>query len=77
MIMIFLKQFDTSKQSLFGLGKHYVQRNAKVGDLVPIINERMGWASGTPIKLYEVGFSLIACRSLKGIFWPGNQTRHD
>ncbi|KAI6103506.1 hypothetical protein F5141DRAFT_1189842 [Pisolithus sp. B1] len=52
-IMIFLKHFDTSKQSLFGVGKVYVSRNSKVQDLHPIINERMRWAPGTPLKLYE------------------------
>ncbi|KAF5357773.1 hypothetical protein D9756_001634 [Leucocoprinus leucothites] len=52
-IMIFLKHFDTSKQTLYGVGKVYVLRNAKVSDLVPIINERMRWGPGTPLKLYE------------------------
>jgi ubiquitin carboxyl-terminal hydrolase 7 len=53
-IMIFLKHFDTSKQTLFGVGKIYVNRNSKVADLAPIINERMRYTPGTPIKLYEV-----------------------
>lgn len=52
-IMVFLKHFDTSKQTLLGVGKTYVPRNSKVGDLAPIINERMRWTPGTPIKLYE------------------------
>ncbi|KAF8654190.1 hypothetical protein AX16_003719 [Volvariella volvacea WC 439] len=52
-IMVFLKHFDTSKQSLYGVGKTYVLRTAKVADLIPIINERMRWTPGTPIKLYE------------------------
>jgi len=52
-IMIFLKHFDTSKQTLYGVGKIFVSKNAKVGDLVPIINERMRWPE-TPLKLYEV-----------------------
>ncbi|THH20676.1 hypothetical protein EW146_g701 [Bondarzewia mesenterica] len=52
-IMIFLKHFDTSKQTLHGIGKCYAQRNAKVGDLTPTINERMRWTPGTPLKLYE------------------------
>lgn len=58
--MIFLKHFDTTKQSLFGLGKVHVLRSSKVGDLIPLINERMRWTSGTPLKLYEVG--LLASR---------------
>lgn len=53
-IMIFLKHFDTSKQTLTGIGKVYVSRLSKVADLVPIINERMRWTPGTPVKLYEV-----------------------
>ena len=52
-IMIFLKHFDTSKQTLYGVGKIFVSKHAKVGDLVPIINERMRWPE-TPLKLYEV-----------------------
>lgn len=52
-IMIFLKYFDVSKQTLLGAGKVYVQKNSKVGDLVPIINERMRWQPTTPLKLYE------------------------
>jgi ubiquitin carboxyl-terminal hydrolase 7 len=53
-IMIFLKHFDTSKQSLCGVGKTYMLRTAKVGDLAAVINERMLWTPGTPLKLYEV-----------------------
>ena len=53
-IMIFLKHFDTSKQTLYGVGKVYVLRSSKVGDLVGLINERMRWPPGTPLKLYEV-----------------------
>lgn len=52
-IMVFIKHFDTSKQTLLGAGKVYVLRSNKVGDLIPIINERMRWTPGTPIKLYE------------------------
>ncbi|KAJ3862479.1 hypothetical protein EV359DRAFT_74151 [Lentinula novae-zelandiae] len=52
-IMVFLKHFDTSKQNLLGAGKVYMPRTSKVGDLVPIINERMRWTPGTPVKLYE------------------------
>jgi ubiquitin carboxyl-terminal hydrolase 7 len=51
--MVFLKHFDTSKQTLHGIGKCYAQRNAKISDLVPTINERMRWTPGTPLKLYE------------------------
>ena len=57
--MIFLKHFDTSKQTLLGAGKAYMLRTSKVGDLAPIINEKMRWSAWTPLKLYEV--SVIAC----------------
>ncbi len=53
-IMIFLKHFDTSKQTLYGVGKMYVLRSSKVGDLVTLINEKMRWPPGTPLKLFEV-----------------------
>jgi ubiquitin carboxyl-terminal hydrolase 7 len=52
-IMIFLKHFDMAKQTLFGIGKVYMSRNSKVQDLHPLINERMRWAPGTPLRLFE------------------------
>ncbi|KAG6911473.1 hypothetical protein DXG01_014547 [Tephrocybe rancida] len=52
-IMIFLKHFDTSKQTLLGVGKAYMLRTSKVGDLAVVVNERMRWTPGTPLKLYE------------------------
>ena len=52
--MIFLKHFSVNEQTLKGVGKVYVQRNSKVGDLVGQVNAMMGWANTTPIKLYEV-----------------------
>jgi len=54
MVIVFLKHFDTAKQSLSGVGKVYVPNASKVCDLIPIINERMKWAPGTLLKLYEV-----------------------
>lgn len=63
-IMIFLKHFDVSKQTLLGVGKTYVPRNSKVSDLFPIINERMRWTPGTPIKLYEAREVVPAMLSL-------------
>lgn len=77
-ITVFLKQFDTSKQTLCGVGKVYVLRSSKVGDLVPLINERMRWPPGTPLKLYEVKEHLNHQR--EGVVLtdsPGNQTGHD
>ncbi|KAI6021205.1 ICP0-binding domain of ubiquitin-specific protease 7-domain-containing protein [Pisolithus marmoratus] len=55
-IVVFLKHFDTSKQTLLGVGKIFVSKNSKVWDLHPIINERMRWAPGARLRLYEVDF---------------------
>ncbi|KAL7419595.1 ubiquitin-specific protease ubp15 [Cryptotrichosporon argae] len=52
-IMIFLKWFDCSRQTLLGQGKVFVNRNNKISELYGVIQERMGWPSSTPIKLYE------------------------
>ncbi|WFD43786.1 ubiquitinyl hydrolase 1 [Malassezia psittaci] len=52
-IMIFLKYFDTSRQSLLGVSRMYVQRQMKVADLVPTINELMRWPPTTQVKLFE------------------------
>lgn len=54
--MIFMKHFDTSRQTLLGVGKTYVQRNSKVADLSNFINEKMRWPAGTPLKLFEVRY---------------------
>lgn len=52
-IMIFLKWFDWTKQTLLGQSKVFVNKHSKVSDLYDIIREKMGWPSSTPIKLYE------------------------
>jgi ubiquitin carboxyl-terminal hydrolase 7 len=54
--MVFLKHFDTSKQTLLGAGKAYMLRTSKVSELAHVINERMRWTPGTPLKLYEASF---------------------
>src|SRR5712671_2737439 len=67
--MVFLKHFDTSKQTLHGIGKCYAQRNAKISDLIPTINERMRWTPGTPLKLYEeIKPGMIECMKPKLTF---------
>jgi len=53
-VTIFLKYFDATKQTLFGIGKLCVPGAKKVGHLGPIIRERMKWAPWTPLKFYEV-----------------------
>lgn len=52
--MIFLKWFDFSRQMLLGQGKVFANKNNKVSELLGIIQEKMGWPSSTPIKLFEV-----------------------
>lgn len=52
-IMIFIKYYDPFASTLEGVGKLFVQKNAKVGDIVPILNERKGFPSNTPLKLFE------------------------
>merc|ERR1711908_69570 len=52
-IMIFLKYFDTSRQTLLGVSRMYVQRQMRVADLVPTINELMRWPPTTQVKLFE------------------------
>jgi len=53
--MIFLKFFDCAGQTLLGKGKIFVSKNSKVSDLIPVIQQKEGWPSSTPIKFYEVG----------------------
>lgn len=52
-LMIFLKYFDVSGQTLVGISRMYVQKGMKVGDLVPKINELMRWPPTTQCRLYE------------------------
>ena len=70
--MIFLKHFDTSKQTLYGVGKAYVLRSSKVGDLVNLINERMRWPANTPLKLYEVNHKRMHIYAALTEFLSGN-----
>ena len=49
-IMLFLKWFDCSRQTLLGQGKVFANKNNKVSELLGIIQEKMGWPSSTPIK---------------------------
>ena len=53
-VMIFLKHFDITRQSLFGVGKVHLPGTTKVENLIAIINDRMRWIPGKALKLYEV-----------------------
>lgn len=50
--MLILYNFDFCHR---GVGRIYVQKAAKVGDIVSILNERKGLPANTPLKLFEVG----------------------
>ncbi|KAF9172197.1 hypothetical protein BGX20_006156 [Mortierella sp. AD010] len=52
-IMIFVKYYDPYTSTLEGLGKLHVQRTAKVGDIISILNEKKGFPSNTQLKLFE------------------------
>ena len=75
--MIFLKHFDVTRQSLYGIGKVFVLRTSKVADLYQYINEKMRWAAGTPLKLYEVRLQSCFLFLPKLMLSTGNQARHD
>lgn len=46
-ILIFLKYFDASAQTLKGVGHIYVKKQQKVSDMVPLILQVMKWKDGT------------------------------
>lgn len=39
---------------MVGQGKVFVNKNWKIADLVPLIQEKMKWDNSVPIKLFEV-----------------------
>jgi ubiquitin carboxyl-terminal hydrolase 7 len=51
-LVIFLKCFDASKQSLHGIGKVYVQRSMKITYLTGLITERLRWLPNTQLKFF-------------------------
>lgn len=53
-ILLFLKHFDAGKQTLLGHGHVYIGRHKKISELAPLILERMGWTTGTQLRLFEV-----------------------
>jgi len=52
-IVVFLKTYDPWTQSLKGVCHVYVRRNDKVGELIPTIQEKMGWSNRTDVSLFE------------------------
>ena len=52
-ILVFLKYFDPKNESLTGVGHAYVQKYARVGDIVPQILRIMNWEAGPTLSLFE------------------------
>lgn len=47
-ILVFLKYFDAEAQTLKGVGHVYLKKQQKVSDIVPLINQIMGWSPTSP-----------------------------
>lgn len=68
-IMIFVKHFDVSAQTLAGVGHFYVHKQMRVQDLIPMICERTAVPLGTPLKIYEeIKPNMIELMKLKATF---------
>lgn len=75
--LLFLKHFDTEKQSLTGIGHIYVSSAGKVSDMIPQILEIMKWPTGTELRFWEVSRASMLCADVGLIQVIGNQTQHD
>lgn len=53
-ILLFLKYFDIDSQTLTGQGSVYIEKSKRISELEPVILNKMGWSSGTNLKLFEV-----------------------
>ncbi|CAG8581315.1 9289_t:CDS:10, partial [Cetraspora pellucida] len=52
-VLVFIKYFDTDKQSLKGFCYLYVRKHGKVGDIIPFLREKKNFPPGTSLKIYE------------------------
>ncbi|KAI2695503.1 hypothetical protein CBS147317_7782 [Penicillium roqueforti] len=52
-ILIFLKNFDITTQTLTGVCSVYVHKSQKVSELAPTILSKMDWPAGTEFMLFE------------------------
>ncbi|KAG2019672.1 ubiquitin carboxyl-terminal hydrolase 5 [Coprinopsis cinerea AmutBmut pab1-1] len=53
-ILVFLKYFDASQQSLIGLSKIYAPRTEKIGVvLAPVLQKALGWPLDEAFRVYE------------------------
>jgi ubiquitin carboxyl-terminal hydrolase 7 len=55
-MIVFLKHFDRTRQTLLGAGTVFVQETDKVRELEDMINDKMGWEEGTALNLYDASF---------------------
>ena len=52
-VLIFLKNFDVTTQTLSGVGPVYARKSQKVAELAPTILSKMNWPAGTEFMLFE------------------------
>ncbi|KAF9438450.1 hypothetical protein BGZ76_007843 [Entomortierella beljakovae] len=68
-IMVFIKYYDPLTSTLEGVGNLHVHKNAKVGDIVSVLNEIKGFPANTPLKLFEeIKPTMIEPMKLKNTF---------
>ncbi|KAF9179390.1 hypothetical protein BGZ50_006969, partial [Haplosporangium sp. Z 11] len=52
-IMIFIKYYDPFTSTMEGVGRLFVHKNTKVGDIVGQLNEMKKFPANTPLQFYE------------------------
>ncbi|XP_015122798.1 ubiquitin carboxyl-terminal hydrolase 7 isoform X2 [Diachasma alloeum] len=52
-VLLFFKLYDPKNKKIHYAGHHYMPVTAKVQELIPILNERAGFAPDTELALYE------------------------
>ncbi|XP_011304851.1 ubiquitin carboxyl-terminal hydrolase 7 isoform X2 [Fopius arisanus] len=52
-VLLFFKLYDPKNKKIHYAGHHYMPVTAKVQELIPILNERAGFAADTELALYE------------------------
>ncbi|KAL8688003.1 MAG: hypothetical protein Q9218_005975 [Villophora microphyllina] len=45
-ILVFLKYFDADDQTLKGVGHIYMKKTSKIAEMIPVIQQLMGWSPG-------------------------------
>uniref|UniRef100_A0A146KS22 Ubiquitin carboxyl-terminal hydrolase 7 n=1 Tax=Lygus hesperus TaxID=30085 RepID=A0A146KS22_LYGHE len=52
-VLLFFKLYDPKTKKIYFCGHHYMPVSSKVGDLVPILNERADFPADTKLLLFE------------------------